>query len=66
VHEGIKAGPCLCRDQTAEGRKIVGARIPRRNAGGRALMWDQFVGRNSDGGAVGIDMGVEVYEAGRD
>src|SRR5262249_8978911 len=62
VHEGIDTRARLRRDVAAERSKVVGTGIPRRHAGGRALIRDQFVGRNADGRAIGIDVRVEVDE----
>jgi hypothetical protein len=62
VHEGIDTRARLRRDVAAERSKVVGTGIPRRHAGGRALIRDQLVGRNADGRAIGIDVRVEVDE----
>jgi hypothetical protein len=66
MHEGIKPGSCLSRDEAAESGEVVGTGVARRNTGGGALMRNELVGRNTDGRAVGIDMGVEVDEPRRD
>ena len=65
MHEGIEARARLRHDVAAEGGEIVRARIARRHAGGRALVGDQFVRRDSDGRPVRIHMRVQIDEARR-
>jgi len=48
MHEGVKPCAGLCHDVPAEGSEIVGSGIPRRDAGGGALMGDKLVGGNAD------------------
>ncbi len=65
VHEGVEAGARLRHDEPAEAGEVVGAGIARRDAGGGALVGDEFVRGNPDRGAVRIDVAVQVDEAGR-
>jgi hypothetical protein len=65
MHEGIKPGASLRHDMAAETGKIIGAGVARRHAGRGALVRDQFVGRNANSGAVGIDVAMQVDQARR-
>ena len=65
VHEGIEPGAGLRHDEAAKAGEIAGAGIARRHAGGGALERHQLVGRDPDGGAIGVDMGMQVDEPGR-
>jgi hypothetical protein len=64
VHEGIDAGAGVADDGATEGGKGVGAGIARRDERRRALVGDELVAGDADGGAR-IDVGVQVDETGR-
>ncbi len=65
VHEGEQPAARLRRHQPFEAGEIVGARIARADVGGCAGKRHQFVGRDADRRAVGIDMRVQVDETRR-
>ncbi len=65
MYEGAEASARLRHDEAAERCEIVGPGIAGRHAGRRALMGNQFVGRNTDRRAIGIDVSVEIDEPGR-
>ncbi len=48
-----------------EASKGVGAGIASAHIGGRCRERHEFIRRDADGGAIGIDMGVEIDQAGR-
>ena len=51
-------------DEATERGKVVRARIARRHHRSRALVRDQFVGRDADGRPVGVRVAMQVDEAG--
>ena len=64
VHESIETRARLSHHIAAERGEVVGAGIARRHHGGGGLKRQQFVRRDADRGAVGIDMSMQVDEAG--
>ena len=66
MEEGIHPRPRLRDDVAPQRGEIVDAGIARRHHGGGALELHQFVGGNADRRAVGVDVTVQIDEAGRD
>ncbi len=66
VDEGVEAGARLRRDEAAERREIIRAGIPRRDAGGGALVGHELVGGNADRRPVRVHVRVEVDQSRRD
>ena len=65
VDEGVNPRPRLRHDVAAQRREVVDAGIARRHHRGGALKLHQFVGGNADRRAIGVDVGVQVDQAGR-
>ena len=62
----VEACVQLGGDVAAEGCEAVRARVPRRHAGGSALIGDELVGGDANRRGVGIDVRVQVVEPGND
>ena len=65
MDEGVDPRPRLRHDVAAQRREIVDAGIARRDHRGGALELHQLVGGNADRRAVGIDVAMQVDQAGR-
>ena len=65
MDEGVNPRARLRHDVTAQRREIVDAGVARRHHRGGGLRLHQFVGGNADRRAVGIDVGMQVDQAGR-
>jgi hypothetical protein len=61
MYKCVESRATLRHDVAAEGRKIIGASITRRNAGGGALVGHKLIGGNADGRTVWIDVAVKVH-----
>ena len=65
MDEGVDPRPRLRHDVAAQRREVVDAGVARRNQRGGALKLRQFVGGNADRRAIGVDVAVQVDQAGR-
>ena len=66
MNEGKQPAARLRRHQPLEAGEVIRTRVSRADVSGRAGKRHQFVGRNADRGAVGINVRVQIDEAWRD
>ena len=66
MEEGVHPRPGLCDNEAPQRGEIVDAGIAGRHHRGGALELHEFVGGNADRRTVGVDMAMQVDEAGRD
>ena len=59
VHKGKLARARGWHDEPAEGSEIIGTGVARRHHGGGALVGDQLICRNTNGGTVRVGVAVQ-------